>query len=371
MKFAEPRQVMERALQIARLGEGYVEPNPCVGAVLVDDDLNLISEGYHPRFGGPHAEVVALQLAGERTRGATLFVTLEPCSHFGKTPPCADAVIQAGVKKIWIGTEDPAEHVAGRGIEKLKAAGVQVEVGLCQEDALALIAPFQTLQLEKRPFVHAKWAMTLDGKLATRTGSSKWISNEQSRRLVHRLRARMDAILVGSGTAIADDPQLTPRPLGPRTPTRVVLDRRARIDLGSKLVSTAQEIPVMVFVSENANAAKVESLRAHGVEVIAVPDESSDVEFILNELGSRQMTNLLVEGGSEIHGAFWDAQLIDEVHCFIAPKVIGGAGAPSPIGGEGWPTIPQESQLVNPSISVLGQDVYVHGRIDRQRTTLK
>lgn len=366
MTFSEPQQAMERAIEIARLGEGYVEPNPCVGAVLVDDDLNLIAEGYHARFGGPHAEAVALQLAGERSRGATLFVTLEPCSHFGKTPPCADALIRAGVKKVIIGTQDPAEHVAGQGIEKLKAAGIEVEVGLCESAAQAMIAPFRTLQLENRPFVHAKWAMTLDGKLATRAGSSKWISNEQSRRIVHRLRARMDAILVGSGTAIADDPLLSPRPLGPRTPTRVVIDRRARIPLESQLVSTAQDIPVLVFVNAGASSQKVEALQTLGVEVVAIPEGAADIEFILRELGHRQMTNLLVEGGSQIHGAFWDAQLIDKIHCFIAAKIVGGQIAPSPVGGLGWEKIPQQSQLSDPEITIVGEDVYVSGAVDRQ-----
>ncbi len=361
--FSTPTAAMQRALEIAQFGTGYVEPNPAVGAVLVDENLRLLAEGWHPRFGGPHAEVVAMQLAKQATRGATLFVTLEPCSHFGKTPPCADAVIAAGIKRVLIATQDPAKHVAGTGIQRLQAAGLEVEVGLCETEAKALIAPFAKLFSIGKPWVHAKWAMTLDGKIATRTGSSQWITNAHSRHRVHQLRGKMDAIIVGAGTVLADDPSLTVRPLGPRTPLRIVLDRRVEVPLDAKLVQTAKESPVMLVVGKNADSRKCEQLQNLGVEVLQLDnsDSSTELNKLLTELGRRQMTNLLVEGGSKVLGSFWDQQLIDEVHCFIGPKLIGGEAAINPFAGTGLETMPKQS-AIDPVVEVIGSDVYIHGR---------
>src|SRR5579884_2079657 len=225
----EPDDVwMRRALELAEHGRGYVEPNPLVGAVVVRDG-QLVGEGWHQHYGEAHAEIHALAAAGEGSRGATLYVTLEPCCHFGKTPPCTDAVLRAGIRRVVAAMPDPFPAVAGKGAELLRQAGVTVELGIGEAEARRLNAPYLKLLEKRRPWVHAKWAMTLDGKIATRTGDSKWISNEASRRIVHALRGRMDAVIVGAGTALADDPLLTARPPGPRVATRAVLDSTGRL----------------------------------------------------------------------------------------------------------------------------------------------
>ena len=377
MRFDSAAAVMRHALALAAQGIGHVEPNPAVGAVLVDDDLNLIADGFHERFGGPHAEVNAITAAGDRSRGATLFVTLEPCCHHGKTPPCSRAVIAAGVKRVVIAMQDPAPHVAGGGIAELRSAGIETEVGVCEAEARRLVAPFVTLMTLGRPFVHAKWAMTLDGKIATRTGHSKWISNRQSRELVHKLRGRMDAIMVGAGTALADDPLLTARPSGPRTATRIVVDAQCKLSADSQLAQTARETPVLLATTPNADASRLQTLEQLGVEVLRCePADSSrrdkpsgsqgvDLASLLNELGQRRMTNVLVEGGGALLGSFFDAELIDEVHVVIAPKLVGGSEAVTPVGGTGLEQVPELSQLDSPSITLLGDDVYVNGRIKR------
>ncbi|WP_437203630.1 bifunctional diaminohydroxyphosphoribosylaminopyrimidine deaminase/5-amino-6-(5-phosphoribosylamino)uracil reductase RibD [Planctomicrobium sp. SH664] len=361
-------RIMQHALSLARRGIGLVEPNPAVGAVIVDDDHRVLGEGWHQRYGGPHAEVHALQQAGDRARGATLFVTLEPCAHFGRTPPCADAVIAAGIKRVVVAVPDPAPHTAGGGLQKLRAAGIEVSVGLCREAAEELVAPFTTLFTQERPYVHAKWAMTLDGRIATRTGASRWISNPVSRARVHALRGRMDGILAGLGTVRADDPLLTARPPGPRVPTRIVLDSQALLPLTSQLVQTASEAPVLVVTGRSAPPERVESLTSAGVEVLCCPHSENDrVDLIalLKELGRRRMTNLLVEGGSGVLGSFHDLQLIDEVHCFIASKLCGGATALAPIGGLGLMEMPQHSSLLQPTVEILDGDLYLRGRVRR------
>jgi len=366
--FDNAEQVMRRAIELARRGTGFVEPNPLVGCVIVNDSNRLIAEGWHPRFGGPHAEVTALHIAGDYARGATMYVTLEPCSHHGKTPPCADAVIASGIKKVVIATIDPAPHVAGSGIKRLHEAGIEVETGLLEADAKKLIAPFVKLVTKGQPFVHAKWAMTLDGKIATRTGSSMWISNADSRKKVHQLRAQMDGILTGIGTVLADDPLLTARPSGPRVPARIILDRKCQLPETSQLVQTAGEIPVILFVGSTVDEISCKKLAQRHVEIVRLPEIADDqasvheIEFVLNELGRRQMTNILVEGGSRILGAFHDANAIDEVHCFVAPKLVGGSEAMTPVAGTGLELIPQTPQLDSPEIEVIGEDVYLRGR---------
>ena len=250
--FSSNEDVMRRAIELAQQGIGYVEPNPAVGAVLVDGDRKVLGEGWHQRFGGPHAERNAFADFAERypdaeerkrlTETATLFVTLEPCCHTGKTPPCTDAVLESGVRRVVIGLRDPFPKVDGGGIAILEKAGIEVTVGQLEEDVRWLNAPFLKLVQTSLPYVHVKWAMTLDGKIATRTGASQWISNERSRAIVHKLRGRMDAIIVGAGTARADDPSLTARPPGPRTATRIVVDSGANLPPDSKLVETAAEV---------------------------------------------------------------------------------------------------------------------------------
>ncbi len=368
-EFASREEVMRWAIHLAGRGVGLVEPNPPVGAVLVDDQLRLVAEGWHARFGGPHAEVEALARAGGLAHGATLFVTLEPCCHFGKTPPCVDAIVAAGVKQVVVAMQDPFPRVAGEGIARLRAAQIDVEVGMLGPEARRLTAAFCKLVETGRPYVHGKWAMTLDGRTASRTGASKWISNAASRALVHKLRGRMDAIIIGIGTAVADDPLLTARPPGPRIATRVVFDSHARLPVDSQLVRTVGEAPLMVVTSPQAPRDKVDLLRARGVEVFdggAVPAATGDIRpdpvAVLAELGRRRMANVLVEGGSALLGAFFEGNLLDEAHVFVAPKLLGGGGK-SPLAGAGRPAPPELPDLDNPEIEILDGDVYIHGPI--------
>jgi diaminohydroxyphosphoribosylaminopyrimidine deaminase / 5-amino-6-(5-phosphoribosylamino)uracil reductase len=353
---------MRRALELAERGRGHVEPNPVVGAVVVRDGT-LVGEGWHQQYGQAHAEVNALAAAGEQARGAALYVTLEPCCHHGKTPPCTDAVLRAGIARVVAALEDPFPKVAGQGAAILRNAGVAVELGLYAIEARRQNAPYLTLLAKGQPYVHAKWAMTLDGKIATRTGDSKWISNEACRRRVHELRGRMDGILVGIGTALADDPLLTARPPGPRIATRVILDRQARLPPDAKLVRTARDVPT-VIVTTCQDSARVDPLRAAGCEVLTCPLAGKHVDLpgLLQEFGRRRWTNLLVEGGAAVLGSFLDAGLIDEVHAFIAPRLVGGERAKGPVGGEGLARIADSLPLTDCAVEVLDGDVYLRGR---------
>ena len=353
---------MRRALELAERGRGYVEPNPLVGAVVVRDG-KIVGEGWHAKYGLAHAEVVAFADAGEAARGATLYVTLEPCCHQGKTPPCTDEVLRAGVVRVVAALQDPFPQVAGQGAAILRTAGVEVEFGVCETLARMQNAPYLTLLGKGRPRVHAKWAMTLDGRIATRTGDSKWISSEASRAVVHQMRSRMDGILVGIGTALADDPLLTARPAGPRIATRVVLDSRGRLPLASQLVQTAHETPTMIVTTVDAPQ-RCET----GCEVLLLPaatDGRPDLHALLNELGRRRWTNLLVEGGAGVLGGFFDAQLVDEVHVFVAPKIIGGVGAKAPLHGIGVEWMRDALSLDDMTCEPIAGDFYLHGRVRR------
>ncbi len=361
---------MRQATALALRGEGAVEPNPMVGCVIVRNG-EVVGQGFHEQFGGRHAEVNALVEAGERAMGATAYVTLEPCCHFGKTPPCTQALIKGGIEHVVIGVEDPFAEVSGRGIAELRAAGIRCEVGICAAEAAWILAPYRKLIATGRPWVIAKWAMTLDGKLATRTGNSQWISSEASRAVVHQLRGRVDAIVVGSGTALKDNPQLTARPANfadvKRRAVRVVGDANAVLPITSRLVQTAADVPVVVAVSERADATKCSELSSAGVEVLRCPGDSHEqrLDGLFKELGRRRITNVLVEGGSHLLGTLFDMRAIDEVHVFIAPKFAGGAAALSPIGGVGIERMADALRLADIAIEELDGDVYVHGRVAR------
>ncbi len=377
MQFGSDAEAMQHALMLARRGFGRVEPNPQVGAVLTTAEGRLIADGFHQACGGPHAEVHALRAAGEQARGATLYVTLEPCCHHGRTPPCSDAVLAAGVRRVVVGCSDPAPHVAGRGLQQLRDAGLQVDVGLCGEEAEALIAPFVRLQLRQRPWVHAKWAMTLDGRIAARTGHSQWISGSESRAYVHGLRSCMEAIITGAGTVRADDPQLTVRlpaehaadlRSGDRRPLRVVLDSRGTaVQAGSALVSTLHHAPVLVCVSSACPDSECDRLAGLGVEIFRAGDgvRGVDLQAVLGELGRRGMTHVLLESGPGLLGSFFDAGLLDELHVFVAPKLVGGAAALSAVGGLGLAEIPGNSLLDRVAWRQLGQDLLLEGRVRR------
>jgi diaminohydroxyphosphoribosylaminopyrimidine deaminase/5-amino-6-(5-phosphoribosylamino)uracil reductase len=370
-RFQDAVAVMRRALELAEQGIGRVEPNPPVGAVLVDDHFQFIAEGFHQQFGGPHAEVEALHCAGERSAGATLFVTLEPCCHEGKTGPCTEAIVRAGIRKVVAAIEDPYPGVHGQGIARLQSQGIAVEVGLLANEARRLAAPFLKRVTLGQPWVHAKWALTLDGKIATATGDSRWISSEASRAIVHALRGRMDAILIGAHTAALDNPLLTARPAGPKIATRIVVDSACELSIDSQLVRTVNEAPLLIAASQNAPDSHVRRLRDLGIEVLQLPakgsEERVDLEALLRNLGRREFTNLLVEGGSRLFGSLFDAHLVDEVHVFVAPKIVGGADAPSAVGGQGVSSMGLATALDCVAVRELDGDVYVNGRLSPSR----
>jgi diaminohydroxyphosphoribosylaminopyrimidine deaminase / 5-amino-6-(5-phosphoribosylamino)uracil reductase len=355
---------MRRALELAAQGQGFVEPNPMVGCVIARG-AEIIGEGWHRRFGQAHAEVEALKVAGPRAAGATLYVTLEPCCHFGKTPPCTQAILTAQIARVVAAARDPFPAVDGGGLAELKKGGVEVHVGVLEDEANRLNAPYLKLLGTGRPWVIAKWAMTLDGKIATRTGSSQWISNAQSREVVHQLRGRMDAILVGRGTAEHDDPLLTARPPGPRTALRIVLDTHAALRSESQLVQTAQKTPVMVAVGSESKPSQRQRLTAAGCDVFLCEGATHAARLgaLLEELGRRRLTNVLVEGGGRLLGSLLDSRQIDEAHVFIAPKLVGGAAASSPVGGEGIAKLSDALLLDALEVRQLGGDVYLRGRM--------
>jgi diaminohydroxyphosphoribosylaminopyrimidine deaminase / 5-amino-6-(5-phosphoribosylamino)uracil reductase len=365
---SDDNRFMHRALALALQGLGAVEPNPPVGCVIVRDG-EVVGEGFHERFGGPHAEASALTAAGERAKGATAYVTLEPCCHQGKTPPCTQALIAAGIKRVVAAVEDPFRQVSGQGIAELQSAGIACETGLRASDANWLLAPYRKLITTGRPWVIAKWAMTLDGKIAARTGDSQWISSEASRGVVHQLRGRVDAIMIGSGTAKTDDPILTARPANladvKRVATRIVVDSQASLSPTSRLAQTAADVPLIVATAEETPKETSAKLSGAGAEVVACKGatHSERLDTLLTELGRRRKTNVLVEGGSRLLGTLFDMRAIDEVQVFIAPKLAGGAAAPSPIAGVGLDRMSAALRLGDISVEELEGDLYVQGRV--------
>ena len=361
---------MCRALELAGRGQGFVEPNPMVGCVIARD-ADVIAEGWHQVYGGPHAEVEALRAAGERAVDASLYVTLEPCTHTGKTPPCCRAILDAGIDRVLIAQEDPNPQVAGGGAEQLRAAGLKVQTGLCHQEASQLNAPFLKLVTTGRPWVIAKWAMTLDGRIASRTGDSRWISGEASRKVVHQLRGRVDGILVGKGTVARDDPLLTARPSGAREAVRIVADSAGWLPSETQLVQTARQVPVLVAVGPEMPAENRHRLIEAGCQLVHCEgvDYRYRLEGLLDELGRRQMTNLLVEGGAALLGSLFDARAVDEIHVFVSPRLIGGSRAAAPIGGEGIADLVNSLKLRDPVIAQTGSDVYICGRLATKRSS--
>lgn len=361
--------LMARALALAARGDYRVGRNPRVGAVLARGG-EVLAEGSHLESGGPHAEAAALAALAspDAARGATLYVSLEPCGPFeGKrTPPCVEAVIAAGVARVVIATLDPHPAAAGRSVERLRAAGVAVEVGLLGDAARALNGPYLKWQRAGSPFVTAKWAMSLDGKLACASGHSRWISGATSRRAAHALRGEVDAVLVGSGTALADDPLLTRRDAPGRDPLRVVVDSRGRLPLEARLVCSAREQgPVLVATTPGADASWRRALEARGVELLLLPGEGErvDLEALLAALAARDVHHALVEGGAGLLGALLDRRLVDRVVAFVAPRLLGGAAAPTPIGGHGAARVDEGALLTQVRTSPSGEDVRIEGEL--------
>lgn len=361
---------MERAMELAARAAGWTNPNPLVGCVLVRDG-RVLGEGWHERYGEAHAEVNALAACvrnGEDPAGAVAYVTLEPCAHHGKQPPCADALIEAGIARVVIGSRDPNPLVAGKGAARLEAAGVQVERDVLRTACDALNPVFFHYITTRRPYVVAKWAMTADGHIACASGDSRWVSGPASREDAHRLRHRLTAIMVGAGTVVADDPTLTCRLEGDvRQPVRVVCDSHLRLAEDAQLLRTIEQAPLLIAcgVLTNEEAAKAARLEARGAEVVSVPgaDGRVDLLALMELLGARGIDSVLLEGGSSLMGAAWDAGLVQEVVAYIAPKVVGGLGAPSAVAGVGVACMAEAHSLGEPRVSLFGGDVRVVWRV--------
>ena len=357
------RDVMTQAIAEARLARP--SPNPRVGAAIVRDG-KLVALGHHEAAGGPHAEVQAIANAGADAAGATLYVTLEPCNHHGRTGPCTDAILEAGIARVVVGYADPAPHVPAA--DKLRAAGVEVEMGVLEEECAALVVDFEKHIKTGLPYVTLKAAITLDGKIATRTGDSKWITGKEARTEAHRMRADADAILVGIGTVLADDPALTVRHVEGPNPLRVVLDADLRTPEHAAVLGEDADAPgTLIFHAEDADEARARSLARPGVELVRVPRAAQGVDLpaVLRALGQRGVLRLLVEGGGHVHGAFLD--LADHAALFVAPRIIGDADALSFAAGAGVESIGQAWQLRDTRVRTVGTDLLVTGDFERNR----
>jgi diaminohydroxyphosphoribosylaminopyrimidine deaminase/5-amino-6-(5-phosphoribosylamino)uracil reductase len=365
-------EYLARAIDLATRGRGRVHPNPVVGAVVVKDGM-IMGEGWHTEYGGAHAEVNAIEdCAGADLTGATIYVSLEPCCHHGKTPPCTEAILAAGIERVVVAADDPTEKASGRGLGILRDEGVTVDLAGGELAARARLAnqAFRKLARTGRPWVLFKSAMTLDGKVATRTGDSKWISSDASRELAHRWRASVDAVVVGIGTALADDPQLTARIEDPdvpelRQPRRVVFDATGRLPLDSKLVQQAHEVPLTVVLSRAAPRSAGDALESAGAEVLVATgqNEPARVRSALDQLGERGVAAILLEGGPHLAGAFLDAGEIDEVRLFLAPLLLGGSKARDPLEGEGVEKISDALRALTLDCERVAEDVLISARL--------
>lgn len=364
---SEDASWMAGALGLAERGRGLCSPNPMVGAVVVSEG-RLVGQGFHARAGAAHAEVEALLEAGDRARGATLYVTLEPCNHQGRTPPCVGAILQAGIQRVVVAVADPNPRVQGGGARALRDAALEVQVGCLEEQARALNRMFFVAMQRLRPHVTLKCAMTLDGKIAAFDRSARWITGEEARREAHRLRSEHDAVMVGIGTVLADDPALTVRldPPWPREPLRVVVDSRARLPRSARLIEAGTPGRVVVAVGDEAPAERVAQLEALGVSVLACKcrDGRVDPADLLSRLFALDVTSVLLEGGSELNWAFVEAGLVDRVVMFIAPRLIGGAAAPTAVGGRGL-LLPDALRLGSLAARPVGPDWLLEGDVVR------
>ncbi len=358
---------MRRALELAARGTGQVSPGPLVGCVVVSPGGEIVGEGFYVYEQVRHAETVALEQAGERARGATAYVSLEPHAHQGRTPPCTEALIKAGVARVVAPIEDPSPLVSGSGFAALRAAGLEVHTGLLEREAARLNEAYVHSIRNARPFVHLKLATSLDGKIATRTNDSRWITGAESRARVQELRHQSDAILVGAGTVQADDPLLTDRSNHPRRKplVRVVLDERLCLSPESQLARTAHEVPTLVFAAESADDAAVAALSGQGVEVVKDAGRGRDLRRVLGQLHERSIRSVLVEGGAQVAGAFLDAGLVDKVSFFVAPLIIGGRDAPTAIGGLGAEKLADAVNLQDVEVIHHGRDIEVTGYVSR------
>jgi diaminohydroxyphosphoribosylaminopyrimidine deaminase/5-amino-6-(5-phosphoribosylamino)uracil reductase len=358
---AEDQKWMGVALEQGAMGTP--SPNPHVGAVVVLDG-EILGMGHHERAGEDHGEVVAIKRAGSRARGATLYVTLEPCNHVGRTPRCTDAIHSSGLARVVVGCLDPNPHVPGGGVERLRQAGVQVDVGCREADARRLIAPWAKFVTEGVPFVALKLALSLDGRIASRTGASKWVTGPEARARVHLLRAQQDAVIVGIGTVLADDPMLTVRDAPGHSPLRVVFDTKLRLPITSQLVQSAREVPTWVVCTTDAPSSVAEQLVERGVEVLrAPPSAEGRIEPLagLRLLAARGVVRAMIEGGAELAGSVLAGEVVDELHAFIAPILLGPRGRPGAVDWAGPPTPAEAPCIAEPQWEVCGVDAHVWG----------
>lgn len=354
---------MKRALELAKKGAGHTSPNPMVGCVVVKDG-RIVTEGYHERYGEFHAERNALTRCEEDLTGAEMYVTLEPCCHQGNTPPCTDIIIERSIGKVYVGSMDPNPKVAGKGVKILQEHGIEVETGVLEKECLALNEIFFYYITTGIPYVAMKYAMTLDGKIASCTGDSKWVTGETARRHVHELRKQYSAILAGIGTVLADDPMLNCRIEEGVDPVRVVCDSSLRIPLSSQLVKTAGDIPVIVAYAKE-NPEKEKALLQAGVELISAGrDGRVDLAVLMRELGKRKIDSVLVEGGGAIHGSLLKSGLVQKIFCYLAPKLIGGREAGSPVEGDGFSRMKDALPVKEMEILPLGEDICISGRVE-------
>ncbi|WP_251860237.1 bifunctional diaminohydroxyphosphoribosylaminopyrimidine deaminase/5-amino-6-(5-phosphoribosylamino)uracil reductase RibD [Clostridium sp. Marseille-Q2269] len=355
---------MEKALDLAKKGDGKVNPNPKVGTIIVKDN-KIIGKGYHKYFGGPHAEVYALKEAGAKAKGATLYVTLEPCSHYGKTPPCAEAIVKAGITKVLIAMEDPNPLVRGKGIDILKENNIEVITGIMEKDSKKLNEVFIKYITKTEPFVVLKTASTLDGKIATKTGESKWITGVEARYKVHDIRNDLSGIMVGIGTILKDNPMLTTRIDGGKDPKAIIIDSKLRIPLEAKIIKTinGRNIYIATTKSHN-NLCKKNELKKLGVKILELEENEEGkvpLKKLMKLLGKEEIDSILLEGGSTLNFSALKEDIVDKVMCFIAPKIIGGEDSKSMIGGTGVEDLKDSFNLNNLKIEKIGRDILIEG----------
>ena len=362
----DDNRFMRIALSEAARGLGKVNPNPLVGAVIVRGN-NIIGTGYHELFGGPHAEINAIRNANDSVEGATMYVTLEPCSHYGKTPPCADALIEAGISKVVVAMKDPNPWIAGRGIERLKDNGIEVEVGLLEKEAREMNRIFIKYIQTKLPYVVMKTAMSLDGKIATATGHSQWISCPESRQYVHGLRHELKGILVGVNTVITDDPELTTRLDGKkgRNPIRIVVDTRGRIPLSAKMLKDGATNPVIIATTSGFPEEKRLPLEKSGHRILTLPERNGQVDLraLMVKLGELEIDGVLLEGGGTLNESALKSGIVDEIQFIIAPLLLGGRDAITPIEGKGFNTVDEGIRLDQMTTRPMGNDILVTARV--------
>lgn len=359
---------MRRALELAARGRGQVSPSPLVGCVIVDRSGEVAGEGFYLYEGVKHAETLALEEAGNRATGGTAYVSLEPHAHHGRTPPCTDALLEAGIRRVVSSIEDPNPQVSGKGFTHLRRAGLEVQTGIMAREAARLNEKYIHFMREGRPFVHLKLAVSLDGRTATRTGDSHWITGEAARSRVHELRHEYDAILIGAGTALADDPLLTDRSgLKRRRPlVRVLLDEGLRVSPHSQLVRTAREFPLVIFTSKRADKEKTRLLESGGVEIVQDEEGGRNLKRVLESLAGRSLQSLLVEGGANVAGAFLDRGLLDKATFFLAPMILGGRDATPAVAGTGAEKIADAYRLKDVEMHTYAEDLEITGYPEKQ-----